>query len=409
MRRTFILLPVLLALQVGVQPALAWTWPVDGPVLRQFDFGSNPYAAGQHRGIDIGAAGGAPVRAPASGRVSFAGTVPGGGRALTIETAEGFSVTLVHLGAIGMARGAAVGEGTAVGTVGPSGDAELPEPYVYLGIRMTADPNGYLDPLRFLPPRADPVPEPSSQPTAEPAPAPAPADEHPAPSRHGRVNAGERTGPLLHPTAAAGAKSAAPRERARRLRLHTRSDQAGRDVRGQHASARGANTPVADERAVHDRAFGTALSSPASRALVSRARTPEAEGRGTNSFWSLAPAAVLVVGAVGLRLRRKLRDARAADRAPAMLLEGALPSAEDTGALRLGEEDHLVLDRDLERVLFAQPEPLPDLDRNHDPAQLVDVPDDPRSCYSARGPRRRSNGLSRTHPLRPCPSMRLSA
>ena len=37
MKRLVILLPVLLALQVGVQPALAWTWPVDGPVLRPFN------------------------------------------------------------------------------------------------------------------------------------------------------------------------------------------------------------------------------------------------------------------------------------------------------------------------------------------------------------------------------------
>jgi hypothetical protein len=28
-----LLLPVLVALQVGVQPALAWAWAVDGPVL----------------------------------------------------------------------------------------------------------------------------------------------------------------------------------------------------------------------------------------------------------------------------------------------------------------------------------------------------------------------------------------
>jgi hypothetical protein len=32
----------------------AWTWPTDGPVLRPFSLGSDPYAGGQHRGIDIG-------------------------------------------------------------------------------------------------------------------------------------------------------------------------------------------------------------------------------------------------------------------------------------------------------------------------------------------------------------------
>src|SRR5438046_2277999 len=49
MKRLVILLPVLLALQVGVQPALAWTWPVDGPALRPFILGADPYAAGPHR------------------------------------------------------------------------------------------------------------------------------------------------------------------------------------------------------------------------------------------------------------------------------------------------------------------------------------------------------------------------
>ena len=47
--------------------ALGWAWPVQGPVLRPFLFGDDPYAAGQHRGIDIGAATGTPVLAPAAG------------------------------------------------------------------------------------------------------------------------------------------------------------------------------------------------------------------------------------------------------------------------------------------------------------------------------------------------------
>ena len=33
-----------------------------------------------------------------------------------------------------------------MGTIGPSGEPEGTEPYVYLGIRLTADPNGYVDP-----------------------------------------------------------------------------------------------------------------------------------------------------------------------------------------------------------------------------------------------------------------------
>jgi peptidase M23-like protein len=141
-----------------VPVAQAWTWPVKGPVLQAFSYDeAHPYAAGQHRGIDIGAAAsGEPVAAPASGTVSFAGSVPTSGKSVTIETADGYSVTLTHLGAIGVARGAVVAEGAVVGAVGPSGTPEQSGPYVHLGIRVTADPNGYLDPLSLLPPLTPP-------------------------------------------------------------------------------------------------------------------------------------------------------------------------------------------------------------------------------------------------------------
>jgi hypothetical protein len=174
MKRVLALLPVVLAFQVGVSPALAWTWPVDGPVLRPFSFNpDDPYAGGQHRGIDIGAPTGTPVAAPAGGTVSFAGTVPGGGLTLAIRTADGYSVTLVHLGAIHVARGATLAEGAVVGSVGPSGEPEHPEPYVQLGVRIAADPQGYVDPLSLLPPRSGPAPPAAD--AADEAPAP-PAD-----------------------------------------------------------------------------------------------------------------------------------------------------------------------------------------------------------------------------------------
>jgi hypothetical protein len=159
-------------LVLAVPPvAWAWTWPVDGPVLRPFSFGSDPYAAGQHRGIDIGAPSGTPVRAAAGGMVSFAGTVPNGGKTVTIQTSTGYAVTLVHLGSIRVLRGTMIEEGATVGTVGPSGVPDIPEPYVYLGVRVASDDQGYVDPLLFLPPRAEPPasPESASDPTSAPA------------------------------------------------------------------------------------------------------------------------------------------------------------------------------------------------------------------------------------------------
>jgi hypothetical protein len=175
--------------------AHAWSWPVQGPVLQPFAYDeAHPYAAGQHRGVDIGAdAAGEQVVAPASGTVSFAGSVPTSGESVTIETPDGYSVTLTHLGSIAVSKGASVAEGDAVGSIGPSGAPEVAGPYVHLGIRETSDPNGYLDPLRFLPPpsasalaqSASPVSQPSasggavSTPTAQPVPALA-ASEPPA-------------------------------------------------------------------------------------------------------------------------------------------------------------------------------------------------------------------------------------
>jgi murein DD-endopeptidase MepM/ murein hydrolase activator NlpD len=138
---------------VWAPAAKAWSWPVQGPVLQPFVYDeAHPYDAGQHRGIDIGAdTAGELVIAPEAGTVSFAGTVPTSGKCLTIQTPDGYSVTLTHLGSIQVAKGAAVGEGDAVGTIGPSGTPEFAQPYVHFGIRTTPDPNGYLDPLGFLP------------------------------------------------------------------------------------------------------------------------------------------------------------------------------------------------------------------------------------------------------------------
>jgi len=198
MRRIFLI--VLIGAAVLPGTARAWSWPAHGPVLRGFAFDPNsPYVAGQHRGIDVAGAPGSVVVAPAAGTVSFAGTVPTNGQSVTIETADGYSVTLVHLGSIALQKGSAVLEGASVGTIGPSGTPEFDQPYVHVGIRLTADPQGYVDPLLLLPPRnagpppsgggSSPAPAPAPVPTSAPpvgasppaaAPVPAPADPAPA-------------------------------------------------------------------------------------------------------------------------------------------------------------------------------------------------------------------------------------
>ena len=182
MRRTLSAL-VLLAALVAAPAAHAWTWPAAGPVLRPFSVGPDSYAPGQHRGVDIGAELGSPVMASAAGTVSFVGSVPRGGRAVTIQTPDGYAVTLLQLGSTSVVRGSVVAEGAVVGAVGESADPGTSAPHVHLGVRVAADPDGYVDPLGLLPARsvvAVPVPAPASAPAAEPTPTAAPAAPTPA-------------------------------------------------------------------------------------------------------------------------------------------------------------------------------------------------------------------------------------
>jgi MYXO-CTERM domain-containing protein len=200
-RRLVLLLLVFL---VWTPAAYAWSWPVQGPVVQPFSYDeAHPYASGQHRGVDIGAdAAGEGVVAPAAGTVSFAGTVPTNGKTVTVETADGYSVTLTHLGSIAVPRGATVAEQDTIGTIGPSGTPEVDEPYVHLGIRVTADPNGYVDPLGLLPPApgdaATETGTTASQPASGGASSAAPASK-PASSSSGRPRVASTRGSRNEP------------------------------------------------------------------------------------------------------------------------------------------------------------------------------------------------------------------
>jgi hypothetical protein len=386
MKRLVILLPALLALQVGVQPALAWTWPVDGPVLRLFSVADDPYEAGQHRGVDTAGDLGTPVRAPATGTVSFSGTVPDGGRAVTIQTADGYSVTLLHLGAIDVVRAESVAEGAPVGTVGWSGTAEHDRPYVHLGIRTTTDPNGYLDPLTLLPPRAQPGAEPAPEPTAEPEPGPAQAPK----KFHGEPQAG-RPAPHEVPDPAPSSVATAHLRAAREHVLDPRGLAPRRGPAPQEA-----RSPVSIP------SLRTALrgfEQPPELATPGDAERFTA--RNWLRVWVPLGLAVLAAAAV-LVLRRQLRDAGAANGAAPVFLEVSPAPAKDAGSLGLREHDRFLPDGDLERILLAQAEPLPDLDGDDDSAELVEVPDDSGGRGACR-PRSRSRRLSRPHRPRTSP------
>jgi hypothetical protein len=429
------LLPVLIAFQAGAPPALAWTWPAEGPVLRPFELGDDPYAGGQHRGVDIAGEEGAPVRSPAAGVVSFAGTVPGGGRAVTVQTADGHSVTLVHLGSIAVDRDAVLPEGAPVGTIGPSGEREHPIPYVHLGIRVTSDATGYLDPLSFLPTREAPSPA-LPAPPAEPAPAvppspapeiPAPEAPAPAPTPAPEVPAPAPVVPIPVPAPAPAPEVPAPAPQAEeeweRASNGLRSAAAVPELvaAGDGATSERRETPTSPEGrggegprapAVHepprDTLAGQAQSAAASasrqevRAEPVDSPAPALGGRpGLPTLAASALALGLGAAAILRALRRrKLGHTATTDAPPAVLDDGARRSTEDALALRPAEENGLVLDRDLERVALGEPESLSDLDRDDDPAELVQMAND--AC------RRRPALVSPTrfHRVAPRPSSR---
>ena len=158
-------------------PAGAWSWPADGAVLRPFALGSDAYAAGQHRGVDVAGPEGAAVRAPAAGTVTFAGSLPTHGRGVTILTADGYAVTLVHLGTIGVAKGASVDEGDVDRDDGVERDARARR-----AERPPRDPPRERRRRLRRPARAPPAPggsracaDPGACPRADPGPCPGPS------------------------------------------------------------------------------------------------------------------------------------------------------------------------------------------------------------------------------------------
>jgi murein DD-endopeptidase MepM/ murein hydrolase activator NlpD len=173
-----------LAFLLLVPPALAeWTWPVRGEVITPYRNGSDPYASGQHRGIDIAAATGTTVVAATSGEVRFAGTAGSSGLTVSVRTADGrYDISYLHLSSTSVGEGDRVAAGQPLGAVGTTGTRSATEPHLHFGVRDAGSRHAYHDPLRFLPPptatqppRGAPAPEPAPVPIS-PGPAPAPVN-----------------------------------------------------------------------------------------------------------------------------------------------------------------------------------------------------------------------------------------
>jgi len=171
----------LAAIAAGVSPAVAradWTWPVRGEVIRVYDNGSDPYAAGRHRGIDIGAPVGEPVVAATGGSVTFAGTVGASGRTVNVVGTDGrHELSYLHLSEVAVREGQAIRAGDRLGAVGTTGVRSSSASHLHFGVRVAGSRHDYLDPLGFLPARP-----PASEPRRPAAPVAVPAPPHVTPA-----------------------------------------------------------------------------------------------------------------------------------------------------------------------------------------------------------------------------------
>jgi len=185
--------------------AVSWARPVSGRVTRGFDLHGSPFAAGQHRGVDLWVAAGTSVRAPCAGTVVVAGRVGTAGRVVTVACGP-WHASVLPLAHADVHRGAHVDAGDPVGAA----DASSQHRGVHLGVRRASERFGYVDPLRFLPstrPWAPVGPRPSGRPRLRVGGRPS-AAAHPALER-GASPAAAR-GPVVHRGAVAAPRPGVP-------------------------------------------------------------------------------------------------------------------------------------------------------------------------------------------------------
>jgi murein DD-endopeptidase MepM/ murein hydrolase activator NlpD len=122
-------------------------WPVEGPVTGSFGERIDPFngEGAFHSGIDISAAVGQAVVAPADGVVIFADFMGGYGRAVMIVHGHGISTRYGHLSNFAVSPGQQVHRGDTIGYVGLSGRST--GPHLHYEVRINNTP---VNPYKYL-------------------------------------------------------------------------------------------------------------------------------------------------------------------------------------------------------------------------------------------------------------------
>lgn len=132
-----------------------FVWPVEGRISGVF--GSQRVLNGEprqpHLGVDVAAPAGAPVRAPAAGRIALAEAdlfLTGG--TIILDHGHGVSSVFAHLSRLDVKAGDAVRQGDRLGAVGATGRATAP--HLHWGMSWFDE---RLDPALLVPPMPAPA------------------------------------------------------------------------------------------------------------------------------------------------------------------------------------------------------------------------------------------------------------
>ncbi|MBI1329859.1 MAG: peptidoglycan DD-metalloendopeptidase family protein [Alphaproteobacteria bacterium] len=112
--------------QTAVPPLTAakFIWPVNGQVISGFGVTAT---GGRNDGINISVPAGEPVRAAATGTVTYAGELRGYGKIVLLQHDDGYVTTYAHNQSVNVNKGDRVLKGQVIAYSGQTGDVSRPQ------------------------------------------------------------------------------------------------------------------------------------------------------------------------------------------------------------------------------------------------------------------------------------------
>ncbi|MFH1361416.1 MAG: M23 family metallopeptidase, partial [bacterium] len=122
-------------------------WPAEGRITSRYGYRRHPLWGGRnfHRGIDIAAKHGTPIKAADAGEIIFAGWWDGYGKAIVIDHGQKTTTVYGHMSRLYKKVGQAVAKGQTIGLMGSTGYST--GPHVHFEVRKSGKPT---DPMPYL-------------------------------------------------------------------------------------------------------------------------------------------------------------------------------------------------------------------------------------------------------------------